>query len=105
MAGLEIAAAHEEALDATAIVLDLRGVGDRDASSAGPAAPATGLLWEGRVPGSGAGPQAEYWVRLYRDGTAHCQCPDWHFRGLGRLQLTYVCRHIRRARAEHATPL
>jgi len=60
-----------------------------------PTSPA--VLWEGSITGDGTGPQAAYYVRLYTDGAAHCQCPDQYFRGVLRLDRTFACKHIRRA--------
>jgi hypothetical protein len=32
------------------------------------------------------------------DGTAHCQCPAFYFRGTLRHEPTYACKHVQRAR-------
>src|SRR5690242_2166197 len=56
------------------------------------------VVWEGQVQGDGTGPQKSYFVRLYSDGTAHCQCPAFYFRGTPRHEPTYACKHIQRAR-------
>ena len=56
------------------------------------------VVWEGQVQGDGTGPQKSYFVRLYTDGTAHCQCPAFYFRGTLRHERTYACKHVQRAR-------
>ena len=58
-----------------------------------------GVVWEGNVAGDGTGPQRSYYVRLYDDGTGHCQCPAFYFRGVLRRDPTFACKHVRRARA------
>jgi hypothetical protein len=84
-------------LDAQAIVL---GAGCREGAPPvpvpHPTAPA--VVWEGSVQGDGTGPQPEYYVRLYADGTAHCQCPAFYFRGTLRRNNAFVCKHVQRAR-------
>ena len=84
-------------LDARAIV---RGGGcDDDAQSMSADQPATpSVVWEGQVQGDGTGPQKSYFVRLYSDGTAHCQCPAFYFRGTLRHERAYACKHVERAR-------
>jgi hypothetical protein len=95
---LEIDGRDQPLLDARAIVLGAPG---RDAMPPIPASqpPAPAVVWEGTVPGDGTGPQATYYVRLYADGTAHCQCPGFYFRGVLRRDATFCCKHVRRARA------
>ena len=61
-----------------------------------PAGPS--VVWEGQVRGDGTRPQKSYFVRLYSDGTGHCQCPAFYFRGTLRHEPSYVCKHVRRAR-------
>ena len=56
------------------------------------------VVWEGQVQGDGTGPQKSYFVRLYSDGTAHCQCPAFYFRGTLRHERTFACKHVQRAR-------
>jgi hypothetical protein len=84
-------------LDAQAIIL---GAG-WDHVEPGPPLPAPvapAVAWEGMVQGDGTGPQSSYFVRLYVDGTATCQCPAFYFRGTLRRDPSYVCKHIGRAR-------
>ena len=70
---LEIDGRDQPALDTHAIVL---GVGcDDPVHRRHRAAGHPAVLWEGAVQGDGTGPQRSYYVRLYADGTAHCQCP------------------------------
>ena len=47
------------------------------------------------VEGDGTGPQKSYFVRLYSDGTAHCQCPGFYFRGILRRDRVFACKHER----------
>ena len=84
-------------LDARAIV---HGGGcDDDGQSMFTDEPATpSVVWEGQVLGDGTGPQKSYFVRLYSDGTAHCQCPAFYFRGTLRHERSYACKHVERAR-------
>ena len=84
-------------LDARAIVLGAPALeGAPPAPAPQPTVPA--ILWEGAVQGDGTGPQAAYFVRLYADGTATCQCPAFYFRGTLKRDQTYCCKHIGRAR-------
>ena len=55
------------------------------------------VVWEGQAQGDGTGPQMSYFVRLYANQTAHCQCPDFYFRATLRRDANYACKHIRRA--------
>jgi hypothetical protein len=85
-------------LDARAIVLGAAALEGAPRSPAPqPASPA--VLWEGAVQGDGTGPQASYYVRLYADGTATCQCPAFYFRGTLKRDQRYWCKHVGRARA------
>ena len=84
-------------LDAQAIILGARWDHVEPApSSSEPVAPA--VAWEGMVQGDGTGPQSSYFVRLYVDGTATCQCPAFYFRATLRRNPAYSCKHIGRAR-------
>jgi hypothetical protein len=100
---LEIDGLDQAALDTHAIVL---GVGcDDPGPGTAPAQPATpAVLWEGAVQGDGTGPQASYYVRLYADGTAHCQCPRFYFRGVLRRDRGFACKHVDRARVARREP-
>ncbi len=71
---LEIDGSDEPGLDARSIVL---GGGCREHAEPPPVDQPTApsVVWEGQVRGDGTGPQKSYFVRLYSDGTAHCQCP------------------------------
>ena len=85
-------------LDAQAIIL---GAGwdhvEPAPPSPEPVAPA--VAWEGMVQGDGTGPQSSYFVRLYVNGTATCQCPAFYFRATLRRDPGFCCKHIRRVRA------
>jgi hypothetical protein len=90
----ELGSPDDSELDAHAIVLC--------ASEIGPPAPLASsaeatVVWSGAVEGDGSGPQRSYFVRLYADTTAHCQCPDFYFRATLRRDANYACKHIRRA--------
>ena len=86
-------------LDAQAIVLGARWDHVEPApSSPEPVAPA--VAWEGMVQGDGTGPQSSYFVRLYVNGTALCQCPSFYFRATIRRNPEFCCKHIRRARVQ-----
>ena len=93
---LDIDGVDTPGLDPRAIVIG---------SCAEPAAPTSssattpGIVWEGSIAGDGTGPQRSYFVRLYADATAHCQCPAFYFRGVLRRDPNYVCKHVLRARA------
>jgi hypothetical protein len=77
-------------LDARAIVLGAPALEGAPPSPAPrPAIPA--VLWEGSVQGDGTGPQPSYYVRLYADGTATCQCPAFYFRGTLKRDQTFAC--------------
>ena len=92
--GLELAGPM---LDARAIVLSAPSLEDAPPRLAPqPTVPA--VLWEGAVQGDGTGPQASYFVRLYADGTATCQCPAFYFRGTLKRDQKYCCKHVQRAR-------
>ena len=91
----ELGSLCDSDLDALAIVL---GTANNPAAAPTQAAEAS-VLWSGDVQGDGSGPQRSYFVRLYVDGTAHCQCPDFYFRSTLRRDTTYACKHIRRARS------
>jgi hypothetical protein len=84
-------------LDAQAIILGARW------DHVEPALPSSesvssAVAWEGMVQGDGTGPQSSYFVRLYVDGTATCQCPAFYFRATLRRNPEFCCKHIRRAR-------
>lgn len=97
---LDIDGADSPGLDAQAIVLG---------GCAEPAPPAPNgcstptVIWEGNIVGDGTGPQRSYFVRLYDDGTAHCQCPAFYFRGVLRRDPEYACKHVHHARAAAQT--
>lgn len=59
------------------------------------------VVWQGQISGDGTGPQNTYYVRLYTDGSGHCSCPDYYFRGLLRRQTRFRCKHLVRAWAAH----
>ena len=61
-------------LDAQAIILGA-GWGHVEPASQSSESVAPAVAWEGMVQGDGTGPQSSYFVRLYVDGTATCQCP------------------------------
>ena len=84
-------------LDAQAIVLGAPSLEDAPHPPA-PQTTAPAVVWEGAVGGDGTGPQSSYFVRLYADGTATCQCPAFYFRGTLRRDPSYACKHIGRAR-------
>jgi len=93
---LEIDRLDQPLLDARAIVLGAPG--RDDTPPAPPPAPVVPpVVWEGTVPSDGTGPQRAYYVRLYADGTAHCQCPHFYFRGVLKRDTLFCCKHIRRA--------
>jgi len=92
---LEIDGTDAPGFDARAIVL---GGGQEDAELSPADQPTPSVLWEGQVQGDGTGPQKSYFVRLYSDDTAHCQCPAFYFRGTLRHEPTYACKHVQRAR-------
>jgi len=94
---LEIDGTDAPGFDARAIVL---GDGGREDAAAAPVEhpPGPSIVWEGQVQGDGTGPQKSYFVRLYSDATAHCQCPAFYFRGTLRHEPTYACKHVQRAR-------
>jgi hypothetical protein len=56
------------------------------------------VLWEGTLASDRSGSQRTYFVRLYTDGAGTCQCPDFYFRATLRRDVSYACKHIRRAR-------
>jgi hypothetical protein len=87
--GIEIDGGDQPVLDARSIVLNGGACEDI-------AAPA--VVWEGSIQGDGTGPQRSYYVRLYADRTAHCQCPSFYFRGLLRRDAAFACKHVLRAR-------
>ncbi len=94
---LEIDGSDVPVLDARAIVL---GGECTENAAIPPVEQPTGasVVWEGQVQGDGTGPQKSYFVRLYSDGTAHCQCPAFYFRGTLRHEPAYACKHVQRAR-------
>ena len=78
---LEIDTLDQPLLDARAIVLGAPGRGDTPPAPP-PEAAAPQVVWEGTVPS---------------DGTAHCQCPHFYFRGVLKRDTMFCCKHIRRA--------
>jgi hypothetical protein len=93
---LEIDGTDAPGFDARAIVLG--GGGQEDGGRPAVDQRTPSLVWEGQVQGDGTGPQKSYFVRLYSDDTAHCQCPAFYFRGTLRHEPTYACKHVQRAR-------
>jgi len=90
----ELGSSGDTDLDAHTIVLGASEAADL----AVPAPSAEALvIWSGDVQGDGSGPQRSYFVRLYANQTAHCQCPDFYFRATLRRDSMYACKHIRRA--------
>ncbi len=98
---LELDSADQPPLDARAIVLATSCVevdtGAPPAASAAQTGPE--IAWEGSIQGDGTGPQSSYFVRLYTDGSGHCQCPAYYFRAVLRRDPSYHCKHLVRARA------
>jgi hypothetical protein len=94
---VEIDSSDAPGLDPRAIVLGAPCLDD-PASAAVDEPVAPTVVWEGQIHGDGPGPQKSYFVRLYSDGTAHCQCPAFYFRGTLRHERTYACKHLQRAR-------
>lgn len=94
---LEIDGLEQPVLDARAIVLGVpcldSALPDTVPQPVGPS-----VVWEGAVQGDGTGPQKSYFVRLYSDGTGHCQCPAYYFRGTLRHDRAFECKHVQRAR-------
>src|SRR5689334_23024816 len=90
-------------LDASAIV-----IGATNANGEMPDPPHTPdgpvVLWQGAIESDGTGPQKSYFVRLYADGSATCQCPAFYFRATLRRDAQYACKHVQRARARIAKP-
>jgi hypothetical protein len=68
----ELGSSHDSELDAHAIVLRASEIAAPAPSD--PSAETT-VVWSGDVQGDGSGPQRSYFVRLYANRTAHCQCP------------------------------
>jgi hypothetical protein len=96
---LELDAPEHSTLDPHSIV-----IGSHDLPSVAPppqVRPESTLVWQGEMAGDGTGPQSTYYVRLYTDGTGHCSCPDYYFRGLLRRQARFRCKHLVRAWAAH----
>ena len=99
---LELDAPEQSTLDPHSIVV---GFGDQLAvAMPSPASREPTLVWQGQISGDGTGPQNAYYVRLYTDGSGHCSCPDYYFRGLLRRQTRFRCKHLVRAWAAHSTP-
>ena len=96
---LELDAPEHSALDQHSIVV---GSHDQPPLAAPPQAkPESAVVWQGEIAGDGTGPQSTYYVRLYTDGSGHCSCPDYYFRGLLRRQTKFRCKHLVRAWAAH----
>jgi hypothetical protein len=93
---LDIDRQDSPGLDARAIVL---GSCAEPTSPTPIGSPTPAVIWEGNIAGDGTGPQQCYFVRLYDNGTAHCQCPAFYFRGVLRRDTEYACKHVHRARA------
>jgi hypothetical protein len=89
-------------LDASAIVL---GTDSPDAGIGDPPHPhSPAVLWQGAMASDGTGPQMSYFVRLYADGSATCQCPAFYFRATLKRDARYFCKHVQRARTRTGTP-
>ena len=95
--GLEIDPPDEQGLDPRAIVLGASPVAGPATECPTAAETPAGVAWEGSIEGDGTGPQRSYYVRVYADGSAHCQCPAFYFRSVLRRDPQYRCKHIRRA--------
>ncbi len=93
---LEIDSRDGPTMDTRAVVLGSPS-GVLAIAAPAPALSAPTIVWEGNITGDGTGPQAAYWVRLYDDGTAYCQCPAQYFRGVLRHDGAFMCKHTRRA--------
>jgi len=91
---LEIDGAESIALDVQAIVV---GATSTSQAACPNPTPRTQVRWQGSIQGDGTGPQRSYFVCLYEDGGAHCQCPAYYFRAVLRHDLEYLCKHILRA--------
>jgi SWIM zinc finger len=92
---LELDAPEQSALDPRSIVV---AFDDEPMVTMPPQVrPEPTIVWQGAIGGDGTGPQSTYCVRLYADGTAHCQCPDFDFRSTLRRDASYACKHVKRA--------
>jgi hypothetical protein len=91
---LELDAAESIELDVQAIVL---GAASTSQAACPNPTPSTQVRGQGSVQGDGTGPQRSYFVCVYEDGGAHCQCPAYYFRAVLRHDLEYRCKHILRA--------
>ena len=98
---LELDDPEQPVLDARAIVLATTAISCADGAPAPAGAPAAGpaIVWEGSIEGDGTGPQRSYSVRLYADGSGHCQCPSYYFRAILKRDPAFRCKHLVRARA------
>jgi hypothetical protein len=63
---------------------------------------ASAVVWEGTI-ASAQTAQKSYFVRLYADGSAFCQCPAFYFRATIKRDPRYFCKHIKRARTRCTT--
>jgi len=91
---LELEGAESIALDVQAIVMGL--VSTNQVACPNPT-PRTQARWQGNIQGDGTGPQRSYFVCVYEDGGARCQCPAYYFGAVLRHDLEYRCKHILRA--------
>jgi hypothetical protein len=96
--GIEIDGADQPVLNARSIVLNGGACEDIAAPAPEPRRAGPAVVWEGSIQGDGTGPQRSYYVRLYADRTAHCQCPSFYFRGVLRRDAAFACKHVLRAR-------
>jgi hypothetical protein len=97
---LELDAPEQSGLDPHSIVA---GFEDQLAlAMPSPVVPESSVVWQGQMSGDGTGPQNAYYVRLYTDGSGHCTCPDYYFRGLLRRQTRFRCKHLIRAWGAHS---
>jgi hypothetical protein len=97
---LELDAPEQSTLDPQSIVV---GFEDQLAvAMPSPVSRESTVIWQGQVTSEGTGPQNAYYVRLYTDGSGHCSCPDYYFRGLLRRQTKFRCKHLIRAWAAHS---
>jgi hypothetical protein len=59
------------------------------------------VLCRGSIPSSGTGHLPAYYVQVFVDGGATCECRDFVIRGLPRAGLLWRCHHIRQAIADN----
>jgi hypothetical protein len=97
---LELDAPEQSTLDPHSIVV---GFDDQPAvAMPPPVSREPTVVWQGQISGDGTGPHNTYYVRLFTDGSGHCSCPAYYFRGLLRRQAQFRCKHLIRAWAAHS---